>query len=601
MCPEGAAGRGSIGARGRIALVLGLYAALSAMAYWGLVVGGATTVLNPTRSDPSQTVWFLGWFAHALAAGHNPLLTTAMNVPSGYNLAQNTSVPLLGLIATPITLWVGPLVAAKVLVLAAMPASAASAYLVLRRWQVWEPAAAIGGMMYGYSPYMVDEGALHLHLTFVPLPPVILSLLARVMVSPDVSPSARRRRMGLLAAAVAGQYLISPEVLAMTGVVGLAGLSIGWARRASTSSRGARARGGAAELVVAGGISAAAVAYPVWLQFWGPLHYSGPVWPARNPWYADVAAMVAPSHWQAVKPFLAAQGSWLSQSTEDETTAYIGVGVLLVGTLLAWRARRSPAVRLAAWCTLVSLVLSVGPTLVVDRRTMGFPMPFRLLDLIPLFRSILPIRFALFTCAGLAAVTAFGLSFLHGPASAGRRPSKGWWAGTLAVAALVTVTWLPQWPYPAGATTLPPRSVAASSGQVPVLLTYPYPAITEDEALVWQATSDFSFRVLGGYAYRAQPSGKPTLLPPLLRPAGVQEWLAGERTGFGRLYPNPPSYRDVLSEVKPFIAMNRVDGVLVDSSERNGHEVEQLFRRVLGPPTATAGPFVLWRTVGLPQ
>lgn len=335
----GAAGRGSIGARGRIALVVGFYAALSAVAYWGLIVGGTTTVLNPTHGDPSQTVWFLGWFAHAVSAGHNPLLTAAMNVPSGYNLAQNTSVPLLALVATPITLWAGPLLAAKVLVLAAMPASAAAAYLVLRRWRIWEPAAAIGGLMYGYSPYIIDEGAVHLHLTFVPLPPVIFSLVARIMAFPNVSPSVRRRRVVWLAAAIASQYLISPEVLAMTGVVGLAALLFAWLQRVSTSHRGTEAGPRAvAELVVAGGISAAAIAYPVWLQFFGPLHYRGPVWPVQNPWYADLTAIVAPSHWQAVKPFLAAQGSALSRVTEDETTAYIGIGVLLIGAVLARRA-----------------------------------------------------------------------------------------------------------------------------------------------------------------------------------------------------------------------------------------------------------------------
>lgn len=599
MGPGGAAGRGSVGARGRIALVVGIYCALSGIAYWGLLVGSATTVLSPTQTDPSQTVWFVGWFAHAVAAGHNPLLTAAMNVPAGYNLAQNTSVPLLALVATPITLWAGPIVAAKALVLAAMPASAAAAYLVLRRWQVWEPAAAFGGLMYGYSPYMVDQGAVHLHLTFVPLPPVILSLLAHVIACPDVSSSVRRRRIIWLAAAAAGQYLISPEVLAMTGVVGLAALLFVWVRWASISPRGAvDRRRGIAELVMAGGVSAAAVAYPVWLQFFGPLHYRGTVWPVRNSWYADLAAMVAPSHWQAIKPFLATQGNTLSQITRDETTAYIGIGVLLVGAFLAGRAQQSAAVRLAAWCTLVSLILSLGPVLVVDGRTMGFPMPFRLLATIPLFSSILPVRFALFTGAGLAAVTAFAMSFLHAQASADGRPSRRWLMKPLAVAGFVTVTWLPAWPYAAGATTLPPKSLSGLSGRVPLLLTYPYPSEAGDQALVWQAARDFSFRVLGGYAYRAEPSGKPTLLPPLLRPAGIQEWLVGEQTGFGRLYPKPPAYGDVLGEVKPFIAMNRVDGVLVDTAQPKGLQVEGLFHRALGAPSADAGPFVLWRIGG---
>ena len=221
--------------------------------------------------------------------------------------------------------------------------------------------------------------------------------------------------------------------------------------------------------------------------------------------------------------------------------------------------------------------------------------------MLPLFSSILPVRFALLTCAGLAAVTALALSFLHEQAFTDGRSSKRWQKTSVMVAGIVSVTWLPAWPYPTGATTLPPRNVAEFSGRVPLLLTYPYPSVTEDQPLLWQASRDFAFRVLGGYAYRAGPSGKPTLLPPLLSPAGIQEWLVGERTGFGRLYPSPPSYGEVLGEVKPFIAVNRVDGVLVDTSQPNGSQVEEMFRRALGAPSTGGGPFVLWITGGQRQ
>ena len=111
-------------------------------------------------------VWFFGWTAHALATGHNPFFSSAANAPYGLNLAQMTSAPLLGVLFAPLTLLAGPVASVTVCFALAMPASAAAAYAVLRRWRIWAPAAALGGLVFGFSPYMVNEGSQHLNLVF---------------------------------------------------------------------------------------------------------------------------------------------------------------------------------------------------------------------------------------------------------------------------------------------------------------------------------------------------------------------------------------------------------------------------------------------------
>ena len=60
-----------------------------------------------------------------------------------------------------------PLVRANALMLLAMPASATAAFVVLRKWKVWGPAAALGGLIYGFSPYMVGQGLGHVVFIFV--------------------------------------------------------------------------------------------------------------------------------------------------------------------------------------------------------------------------------------------------------------------------------------------------------------------------------------------------------------------------------------------------------------------------------------------------
>ena len=132
-------------------LVVAVYAVLGILAYWPVLPGDPHRLYGQANGDPAQTVWFFAWTAHAVVTGHNPLFTMAVNVPSGLNLAQQAGIPLLGLLALPITLIVGPVASATTFMVAAMPLSAACAYAVLRRWQVWAPAAALGGLAYGFS------------------------------------------------------------------------------------------------------------------------------------------------------------------------------------------------------------------------------------------------------------------------------------------------------------------------------------------------------------------------------------------------------------------------------------------------------------------
>lgn len=575
------------------------YLLLGLVAYWHLIVDGAGAVLNAAKPDPSQTVWFFAWTAHSLMCGHNPLVTTAMNAPSGYNLAQIPSMPLLGALALPITVLAGPLVSVKVFFVLAMPLSAASAFWVLRRWGVWEPAAALGGLIYGFSPYMVDQGAYHLHLVFVPLPPLIASLVARSVVSPAIGRDRRAKRTLALAGLVVAQYLIAAEVLAMTAVLCIAGLFI--AGMAVALRYGARSlvarKAPLLDLVAASLLAGVLLAYPIWLEFLGPQHYTGPAWPANNPWYADVLSLFAPGPWQAVAPFLRAQGSALAVLTGDETVAYLGFGVVIVTGLVAWVARRSIGVRLSGALAVVSLVLSLGPTLVVDRRADGIPLPFAVITHVPGLDSILPIRLAFLTGASIAVLVAFGLSEVHGRGEVlwfrGLRHPAG--AVTAVVALIFIVTWLPSWPYPASVVSTPPRSLISSVRiRDPITLTYPFAATPQVRPLLWQATGRFDFRIVGGYAYRPTATGQATLFPPFLAPTGVEEFLTEEYFGHNRLVPVPPSYRAVKSELPTFLAHNHVSAVLIDASARHAGRVEKLVASVLGAPSARSGQFLMW-------
>ena len=91
------------------AVVIVVYLLIGIVAFWP-VYPGISRHLFGYAADFTQTVWFLDWVPHALAHGLNPFFSNAIYVPTGVNLAQNTSTPLLGLITAPFAPVFSPVV-----------------------------------------------------------------------------------------------------------------------------------------------------------------------------------------------------------------------------------------------------------------------------------------------------------------------------------------------------------------------------------------------------------------------------------------------------------------------------------------------------------
>ena len=74
--------------------------------------------------------------------------TNYLDYPLGVDLANGTSVPLLGVLASPITFTLGPVAAFNILLRVAFASSAGSMFLVLRNWSRTSIAFA-GGLVFG--------------------------------------------------------------------------------------------------------------------------------------------------------------------------------------------------------------------------------------------------------------------------------------------------------------------------------------------------------------------------------------------------------------------------------------------------------------------
>ena len=578
-----------------------VYGAVAAIAYLHVVPANGHLLFSGAGGDVAQETWFLKWTSFAVLHGHNPFYTTYVEYPRGANLAQNTTMPLLGVLATPVTWIAGPVGAANFLFWLAPTVSASSCFLVLRSYVGRSPAAFVGGLFYGFSPYMVGQAIGHLNLLFVPLPPLIFWILDRLLVRRTGDPRRWGAALGLAAAA---QFLISPEILLGIAIVAAIGLCVLALARPSEARRAARSawRG----IAIAAGTCALFVGYPAFLFLFGPNRYTGSAH-GPYPFPADVLSLVVPDVNQSLAPHaLAAVGNRFIMGNVVENGGYLGIPLLIVLVAITVRWWRIGLVRFSALLAVVTWVLSLGPRLTVDTHTTWFPLPFALLDRLPLFPSLVDARFALYTDFFVAVLIAVGTDqVLAGVRALRTRPRRSRAqpfvvAGFFTVVGLVIVAFLvPPWPMRAFPVSDPAFFHTDAFRRIPpggVVLTYPYPAGGNDDAMLWQAVDSMGFRLIGGNLLVPDATGAASFDPFPPGPAAVPAALVGAYLGVSpaSLSPGVPATPPSTDEVRAFLLEFGVSTVIFRWAGAEPAAAHQLFVDALGPPSSTAGGVDVW-------
>ncbi len=580
-------------------------------AYVGLAVAAYANVLFVGNrlpvcacGDQVQEVWFLRWPVYALSHGRNPLFTSWLNFPHGANLAINTTALLLGVASAPFQLLVGTVTTYDVLLTLALAASALSMCLVLRRWVTSWGAAFVGGLLYGFSPFMIGEGDGHLFLTASFVPPLVLAVLDDVLVRQRLP---ARRAGVLLGGLLVVQYFISAEVLVMTtiaaacGVVVLAGTN---RREVRDHLRHALAAGAYAALV-----AAVVLAYPLWFSVFGPQHIVGPPHAlsdlARYP--GDLLGPVVPTYFQHFAPAaLKARGDALTGANPGENGLYLGVPLLAVLAVLTWRFRRSRPLVFFATMVVVVFVLALGPTLTIDGHDTHVPLPLAIVHKVPLLQDIMAVRFALLMQLCAAAALAIGLDLL----ASSRRPqrtatrSEHRVRGTVLpvlVGAVALLPLVPQLPYAGEPIDVPSFYASSAVDHIPrgsVVLAYPYPVGSQLVSMLGQVEAGMRFKLIGGYAFVPGPNGRSTFGPDLLAPTQVQAILyntyAPSATGPpSDLTHYPPLNAGVEANLRTFLTVYHVSAVVVDPIGVNPAGTLRYLSATLGPGRRSGG-VVVW-------
>ena len=249
---------------GTYAAVTATYLLLSLFLWWNVWSAHPSATAVCGCGDSAKFTWFFGWVAHALRHGLDPFYSTYLYHPHGVNLLADTSSTAVGIVLTPVTWAFGPIASLNVALTLSPVLSALSMFVLLRRWTRWTPAAFVGGLLYGFSPFaVVSLTSGWVDFTFVAIPPLCVLCLDELLLRQRWRPLATGVGLGLL---VVVQFFVGTEVLLMTvgfAAFGIVVLVIFAALRYPEQLR-PRARAATVGLASAAVTSVVLLAYPAW-------------------------------------------------------------------------------------------------------------------------------------------------------------------------------------------------------------------------------------------------------------------------------------------------------------------------------------------------
>jgi hypothetical protein len=385
--------------------------------------------------DNFQHAWFLWHFARAVTHGQNPFFTDLIFYPNRVNLAWSTTDPLAAVLALPFSLTMGPVGAYNVSLVLQLALAGFFAYLLCLRICGDFFAAVVGGVCFGFSPFLIGEALGHLSLvTAFPIPVYLLALDTLLRRADARWMSGVVTGLALFLTALA-HYNYTVFCILLTAVVLCVDLAMDRSQLAARVWKP----------LVTAGATFAALFSPLFWMMWAN--------PAGRPrsrgldlveqHSAEVLGWIVPSWNHMVLGRYSRAWNEGLFGAGYEGVVYLGPVILVLAAIGVWTGRRENR----RWTTrlfvgaMVFWGLSLGPHIRVWGRDSGVPGPGFLFYFSPFGRFIsAPARFHVIAMLCFAALAAMGFAYLMRRFAGVRRSAI---AAIICALLLLDLIWVP--------------------------------------------------------------------------------------------------------------------------------------------------------------
>jgi hypothetical protein len=504
-----------------------IYLVLSFLFFGRGLVGHLSDSYIGTGTDPGAFIFFLEWWKYVFSHHVNPFITHLQWAPTGTNLAWTAFIPLFGISAIPFTAALGPVASYNVLMLLCPALAAWAAFSLCRYLCTSRLPAFIGGYIFGFSPYILAHLTAHLNLVLIfTLPWMVQVTLLRLSDKIKVVPY-----IVLLSLLLIVQFLCFPELVATATIFGAGTIGFVWLTTPLW-------RGRLQALLppaLCAYVATAIIVSPYLYYFFA---FGQPAFPGRLASFYSVhpSNFLIPLTTNLLGTIPLARK--LSSGNIYETGAYIALPMLLIVASFARSRWQDWGARLLVILLGVVSVASLGPTLQIWKNV-TIPMPWSVPSHLPLMGKVLPTRFSVYAFLILGIILSLWLS--DGSIRKTARVAGACAVVLFTLPNLNSSYWVTQVDIPAFFRNgLYSRYL--SPGENVLILPYSIKGNSD----IWQAASEFYFRMAGGY-----------LGPPLVPPQ-FQRYLPLINDFYYQA--DFPFSGDLL---KAFLVQNRVGAVIV--------------------------------------
>jgi hypothetical protein len=544
--------------------------------------------------DPPKFMWFLTWNPYAVTHWINPFFSHHINSETGVNLLWDTSVPLPSWLLTPVTAVFGPLFSYNVLATASPALSGFCAYLACRRYARSHWAAAIGGAIFGFSPYVIAQtvGG-HLTMSLVFSAPLMFILLDEILVRQTRSWKSLAVLLGVLAGA---QVLISTELLvteALTAAVVVVVLAaLNWREVQRHAPYALRAL--ALAVVVFLAIAIIPVSYAL-ASSRRPTHGTlyGP-----DTFVSDLYGFVVPTDYQQVHPKSSENitNNFTDSCCPADSQTYLGAPIIVFLVVITIRRWSRPVVRVLSISAVAMLILSLGSHLHVNGTVTTISLPLKWIEHVPLVSNLLAARLMMYVYLFSGMLLAIFLDGNRARLDKSQPPSSRIGAtATIVATALVVISLFPTIHITATESNVPAFFASKDLDRIPknsVAIVAPFSHDTNtSEPQLWQSVAGMRFRTISGYSTGKHADGGFGYLP---EKTAIYQAMDDIQNG------HPPLPIDDATR-QSILAQMRADGVksVIVGPMGNRDNMVTFFTNLLGRPPENVGGVQAWFDVNV--